>query len=58
MATLERNVAPEETQSQWVGEAAIRGKTQVSAPQIGVTDGVDDTACIVDDLSCWITVHL
>ena len=31
MATLERNVAPEDTtQSQWVGEAAIRGKNQVS----------------------------
>lgn len=29
MATLERNFAPEDAQSQWVGEAAIRGKSQV-----------------------------
>ena len=28
MATLEHNVAPEDTQSQWVGEAAIKGKSQ------------------------------
>ena len=33
MATLERNVASEDiTQSQWVGEAAIRGKNQVLSP--------------------------
>jgi len=30
MESLERNVAPEDTQSQWVGEAAIKGKSQVS----------------------------
>ena len=29
MATLEGNVAPEDAQSQWVGEATIRGKSQV-----------------------------
>ena len=29
MASLELNVAPEATQSQWVGEATIKGKSQV-----------------------------
>ena len=32
MESLERNVAPEDTQSQWVGEATIKGKSQVSLP--------------------------
>jgi hypothetical protein len=39
MATLEHNVAPEDTQSQWVGEATIKGKSQVIAELEFSVDG-------------------
>lgn len=56
MATLEHNVAPEDTQSQWVGEATIKGKSQVNCFWRLLT--VDCSTCVVDGLSCWITVYL
>ena len=36
MATLEHNVAPEDSQSQWVGEATIKGKSQVTTWRTGI----------------------
>jgi len=65
MESLERNVAPQDTQSQWVGEAAIKGKSQVS-PSVRQSAlfwremlmSVDDAAHAVDNMSCWIAVYL
>ena len=60
MAALERNVAPEDTQSQWVGEAAIKGKSQVT-PNLSITSSpwfLDNKAGAIDDMSVWIAIYM
>jgi hypothetical protein len=57
MTSLEGSVAPEDTQSQWVGEATIKGKSQVRP--LGMRSlTLDDSAYAVDDMSFGVAVYL
>lgn len=58
MASLELNVAPEGTQSQWVGEASIKGKSQVVPRMRKDADRADCETRIVNNLSVWTTVYV
>jgi hypothetical protein len=56
METFEANAVPENTQSQWVGEASVKGKSQALLSTAIIN--VDDTTGATDHMHVWITVYL
>ena len=63
MTTLRRNVPPEDTQNQWMGEAALKGWSSVRQTfSFSATFDADYileyAICIVDNLYIWIIVYI
>jgi hypothetical protein len=59
MATSQENVPPEDSQSQWVGEATIKGKSQVTITSFTMKlTTIDCSTGFTDYLPVWTPIYM